>query len=286
MQGSISTSWNDKLANIVNQSAAIGIAWIASAYNIDSEALSPLASVGAWLLMSHVVASCVSIIYHRAWTHDSIELHKIFEKVGSSVIFCLTGVWKQEWVEAHKEHHKTADKPWDPHSPKIIWLPNMLLDITYSWYGNWVMQQCRAWRILKNARLIPLPSQKFLVVWTTFAATTFVVWTISTAIIFATAYPLIKLTAWTVNWLWHNSEELKHGSYSKNVWTDKWIRWLIQQIWLNFNTAWEHLHGNHHAKPRSADISLGWSGGFDVWFFYIKKLGLAKIKKTYSATDI
>ena len=54
----------------------------------------------------------------------------------------------------------------------------------------------------------------------------------------------------------------------------------IKSICLNFLTAGEYHHGNHHERPKSADLSLGGSTGFDVGFFYIQmleKFGLAKI---------
>lgn len=67
--------------------------------------------MGTGLVMDHVVAVLVSVLEHRARTHDSIEVNPIVDKVGSAVRFCLTGVSKEEWVGTHKIHHKFADKP-------------------------------------------------------------------------------------------------------------------------------------------------------------------------------
>lgn len=62
----------------------------------------------------------MSVTYHRLLTHRSFKTSKLIEYFGT---FCATiGLTGSSitWTAAHRQHHATADKPNDPHSPVVL----------------------------------------------------------------------------------------------------------------------------------------------------------------------
>jgi fatty-acid desaturase len=62
----------------------------------------------------------MTITYHRLLTHRSFVTSKFFEYFGT---FCATvGLTGSSiaWTAAHRQHHRSADKPSDPHSPVTL----------------------------------------------------------------------------------------------------------------------------------------------------------------------
>lgn len=62
----------------------------------------------------------MSVTFHRLLTHRSFVTSKWFEYFGT---FCATiGLTGSSitWTAAHRQHHASADKPKDPHSPVIL----------------------------------------------------------------------------------------------------------------------------------------------------------------------
>lgn len=233
-------------------------------------------------LLHHINTSIISIVYHRWATHNAIEVNPKVEAVSDNFVQLTTGVCLEEWKPAHEVHHRYADRDKDPHSPKNDWLIWMFLDpfIRYSKR----IEQLKKERII-NARLANTPVQKIFFPLLTANAYMWTFWTMNALIAILVSYGLLKWATWTVNGLGHNHPKRRRefgDSYAQNVWVKSW--W-IKSIWLNFLTAGEHTHGNHHFRPKSADISLGWKdGAFDIGYFYIKvleKLWLVKVKSNF-----
>lgn len=62
----------------------------------------------------------MSITYHRLLTHRSFTTNKFFEYFGTlCATIGLTGS-SITWTAAHRQHHASADKVKDPHSPVIL----------------------------------------------------------------------------------------------------------------------------------------------------------------------
>jgi stearoyl-CoA desaturase (delta-9 desaturase) len=59
----------------------------------------------------------VSVGYHRALAHRSIELHPALRRLVVKGGNWLTGLDPKAWVVMHRLHHENSDTPLDPHSP-------------------------------------------------------------------------------------------------------------------------------------------------------------------------
>jgi stearoyl-CoA desaturase (delta-9 desaturase) len=72
----------------------------------------------------------INVGYHRLLSHRSFKTNKFWETI-LSIIGVLTTVGSPlAWVAIHRQHHRTAERPGDPHSPYILgnWR---------AWFGLW-----------------------------------------------------------------------------------------------------------------------------------------------------
>lgn len=228
-----------------------------------------------WLaaLLHHVSTSIISVIYHRSATHGSVIIAPKISTAGDNLVQFVAWVNLAEWKPTHEYHHKHADKPHDPHSPHNDGLVMMAVD-PFIRYNKRIQVMKKEWII--NSALTNTPIQKLLFPVLTANAYIWSFGDMNALIGILASYGFLKWATWTVNWLWHNHPERRREygkSFAQNVWwsQDKPIG-KMKSIWLNFLTAWEHHHGNHHFRPKSADISLWWKSGFDIWFWYIQLL--------------
>jgi stearoyl-CoA desaturase (delta-9 desaturase) len=58
-----------------------------------------------------------SVMYHRILTHRIATLQPFFRKV--LLVLALPAGTPVQWVGTHRQHHRFADKPGDPHSPAL-----------------------------------------------------------------------------------------------------------------------------------------------------------------------
>lgn len=74
----------------------------------------------------------INIGYHRLLSHRSFKTHWFWEQL-FSVIGVITVVGSPlAWVAVHRQHHRSAERPGDPHSPYI-------LGNFRAWFGIWDM---------------------------------------------------------------------------------------------------------------------------------------------------
>ena len=59
----------------------------------------------------------VSVGYHRALAHRSIDLHPALQRLVVRGGNWLTGLDPKAWIVMHRLHHEHSDTPLDPHSP-------------------------------------------------------------------------------------------------------------------------------------------------------------------------
>src|SRR5205814_9003776 len=75
------------------------------------------ADVGILLFMWLLGVTGVEVGYHRLFTHNSFKAHRAVRyalaALGSTA-FQGPVIW---WSSVHRKHHRTSDKPGDPHSP-------------------------------------------------------------------------------------------------------------------------------------------------------------------------
>lgn len=70
----------------------------------------------------YFITGCIgmSVTYHRLLTHNSFMTSKVFEYFGTMcATIGLTGS-SITWTAAHRQHHASADRIKDPHSPAIL----------------------------------------------------------------------------------------------------------------------------------------------------------------------
>ena len=245
---------------------------------LDYWVILPISIAG---LVHHMSTAAISIVYHRGATHGAVELDPRITTYADNLVQFIAWVNLDEWKPAHETHHRHADTLKDPHSPKNDGLFLMLLD-PFIRYNQKIKALIQEWII--DPRLTNTPIQKLLFPVLTANAYIWTFGNMNGLIAILASYGLLKWAAWTVNWLGHNHETKRREygkSFAQNIGENpKGIIGNLKSILLNFLTAGEHHHGNHHLRPTSADISLWWSTGFDIWFFYIQvleKLWLAKI---------
>ena len=99
---------------IAGVSVALGSKGIAGVWLDSHPALKLL---GLWVLMAHVVISCMSISFHRSHTHQAVKLSKWVDYPMQVVLWVCTSMSKLDWVSVHVYHHAHSDTPKDPHSP-------------------------------------------------------------------------------------------------------------------------------------------------------------------------
>lgn len=74
----------------------------------------------------------INIGYHRLLSHRSFKTHWFWEQL-FSLIGVITVVGSPlAWVAVHRQHHRSAERPGDPHSPYI-------LGNFRAWFGIWDM---------------------------------------------------------------------------------------------------------------------------------------------------
>ena len=59
----------------------------------------------------------ITVGYHRAFAHKSVELHPVLRDLVVHGGNWLTGLDPKAWVVMHRLHHEHSDTPLDPHSP-------------------------------------------------------------------------------------------------------------------------------------------------------------------------
>ena len=62
----------------------------------------------------------INIGYHRLLSHRSFKTHWFWEKLFSLVGVITVVGSPLAWVAVHRQHHRFAERPGDPHSPYLL----------------------------------------------------------------------------------------------------------------------------------------------------------------------
>ncbi len=79
-----------------------------------------LASWVALLVMFLLAAFGVTVGYHRYFAHRAFRAHPAVEVVLAGCAAMAAQGPLFHWVAIHRRHHRTADQPNDPHSPRVV----------------------------------------------------------------------------------------------------------------------------------------------------------------------
>jgi stearoyl-CoA desaturase (delta-9 desaturase) len=220
----------------------------------------------------------ITIGYHRLLAHRAVRLPRLIEYlIVSGGYLCFEGS-PIAWVATHRVHHRSTDKPGDPHSPLngfwhsfAGWLfspeyktpkdqfpivvPDLLRDPVYKAVDpsnpktQWLI--CLGFCLLFRLSILLLLGPLALLANVLAAGTIFI-------------------AAFLVNSVCHipafGYRNFETADQSRNVW------------WVGLMALGEGWHNNHHALPQSARHGLSWREPDISWYaiLALKALGLAK----------
>jgi len=234
-------------------------------------ALTISAGLNYWLmsLFGYFLITClgITVTFHRLLTHKSYQLWKPLEYLFS--FFGNLGCTGSSvgWVFVHREHHKHADKPGDPHSPVTLGPLGAIIGDYSGKFNKWLVKD-----------IINDPIHRFMHEYYMLLILLVVGILIAIDPMIATFLFFIPVFFNTVasrmsNWIDHDARfgvrpDNQHKDHSHNVW------------WWSYVTFGEGWHYNHHRYPGNWRIGLTW-WQFDPGRYVIQILmflGLAKEK--------
>ena len=83
----------------------------------------------AALALTHITIVSVTIFLHRHQSHRALTLHPVTSHFFRFWLWLTTGMVTKEWVAIHRKHHARCETAEDPHSPQIVGIKKVLLDI-------------------------------------------------------------------------------------------------------------------------------------------------------------
>jgi stearoyl-CoA desaturase (delta-9 desaturase) len=199
----------------------------------------------------------INIGFHRLLSHRSFKTYPIIEKI-LSIIGVLTTVGSPlAWVTIHRQHHRSADKPGDPHSPYLIgnWR---------AWFGIWSLQKLDVKLIndLRKNSFQKLLHKYYLEI------------IIAYAIALALINPLFVIFVYAIPacLCLHSSSAIIviahiHGYKTHKVNDESRNSWIA-----NIITLGEGWHNNHHARP------YAWSNWEKWWEWDMSAVVIRLIK--------
>jgi fatty-acid desaturase len=193
-----------------------------------------------WLLVMLITYWIIGILginigMHRLLSHRSFKTYSWVEKFLSMVAVLSTTGSPLAWVATHRQHHRAADTPQDPHSPTQI-------GIVRSWLGLWPKIKYNA-KLIRDMRQDQFQKQlhrNYVWVILSFVALLFAAggWQ---AVVFCYCLPTVLClhSASALNVIAHMHGYQTHAC--NNLSKNSWIANLI--------TLGEGWHNNHHARP-------------------------------------
>jgi fatty-acid desaturase len=201
----------------------------------------------------------INIGYHRLLSHRSFKTSSFWEKF-CSVVGVLTIVGSPlAWVAVHRQHHRSADRAGDPHSP-------YLLGNFKAWFGLWNMPKLDL-KLVRDMREDSFQRElhkKYLLIVLLWIAVLFSFDPLFVIYVFAIPACLCLHSTSVIIVIAH-----RHGYRPypdvKDQSRNSWI--------ANLFTLGEGWHNTHHAKP------YAWNNQERWWEFDIPAYIIRIIKK-------
>lgn len=199
----------------------------------------------------------INVGMHRLLSHRSFKTYPFIEKFLSFVAVLTTVGSPLAWVAIHRQHHRSADKAGDPHSP-------YLLGNWRAWFGFWNLKKLDVKLIndLRKNKFQKNLHKHYL------------------AYVLLVNFVILLINPWYVIFLYcipaclclHSSSAIiviahRHGYKTHKVNDESRNSWIANLITLG-----EGWHNNHHAKP------YAWSNWEKWWEWDISSLVIRLIK--------
>lgn len=238
---------------------------------------SPLA-LGVFLLSFFVRLFSISGGYHRYFSHRSYKTSRWFQFLLAGIGTTTGQKGPLSWATSHRDHHRYADTPSDPHSPLI-----------YGWFHahiGWVLTR----RALPTSKHIlkeysEYPEIVFLNRFHYLGFTLYLLILFLLGTILNIYFPNLHTSGWQLL-VWGgvlSTLFLLHGTCMINSLTH-----LVGEVdyetedcsknlsWLYLFTFGENWHNTHHKYPKSANTGIK-RGQIDLIYYMIlalEKLGV------------
>jgi len=235
-------------------------------------ALTTTVSWSNWLLalFGYFLITClgITVTFHRLLTHKSYRLWKPLEYLFS--FFGNLGCTGSSvgWVFVHREHHKFADKPGDPHSPVVLGPIGAFVGNYGGKFNKWSVKD------IINDPVHRFMHEYYMPIVLLVVAVLVAIDPIIAVFLYIIPVFFNTLASRLSNWIDHSPMfgtrvATDHRDQSHNVW------------WWSYLTFGEGWHYNHHTTPGSWKIGKEW-WQFDPGRYVIQILiflGLASEKK-------
>jgi stearoyl-CoA desaturase (delta-9 desaturase) len=217
-----------------------------------------------WFLIALITYWVIGVLginvgMHRLLSHRSFKTHPVIEKI-LSVIGVLTTVGSPlAWVAIHRQHHRAAETPQDPHSPYQI-------GNFKAWFGLWpkIKLDTKLVRDMRQDKFQRAIHKNYHWIIAAYCLALFAIGG-STAVIFGYCIPASLCL--------HSSSAIiviahRHGYKTHECRDESRNSWIANLITLG-----EGWHNNHHAKP------WAWSNWERWWEWDVPALVIWAIKK-------
>ena len=240
------------------------------------------------IICTHITIMCFSLYIHRGQAHGSIIFHPTLSHFMRAWIWLTSGVHIKTWKLLHREHHKSADKPGDPHSPQVYGLMTLSFKGAHLYFLS--LRHHRGFSINlrkqlnRKNRIAKSLGKKLDEDWIERNLYTPYPWAglLITLIIDVIIFNWWGVAIWTVQlmvipfFITVPINGVSHCAGYRNWNTDDCSHNLIP---IGIIMCGEELHNNHHMYPRRFKLSHKW-WEFDLgyaWFKLFNIVGLAKL---------
>jgi stearoyl-CoA desaturase (delta-9 desaturase) len=201
----------------------------------------------------------INVGYHRLLGHRSFKTSNFWEKI-CSLVGVITVVGSPlAWVAVHRQHHRSAEHPGDPHSPYI-------LGNFKAWFGIWDMPKLdlKLVRDLREDNFQRILHKNYLLI--------ILVWEV---ILFSfDPLMIIYMFAIPACLCLHSTSAIIVIAHRHGYRPYPDVRDQSRNSWIaNLITLGEGWHNTHHAKP------YAWNNQERWWEFDIPAYIIRLIKK-------
>jgi stearoyl-CoA desaturase (delta-9 desaturase) len=235
---------------------------------------------GPWQIVAYTAATthltivAVTVYLHRCQAHRALDLHPVVSHAFRFWLWIATGMVTREWVAIHRKHHACCEREGDPHSPQLFGLRKVLLQGTELYRAQ-----------ARDAALVQRYGQGTPDDWLERHVYGVLSWQGVGVLLVADVamFGIIGLTVWAVQMLWIpvTAAGIVNGvGHYLGYRSFDGPTAAANIVPLGVVIGGEELHGNHHAFPTSARLSVRWFE-FDIGWAYIRVLawaGLARVR--------